>query len=134
VRGAPFWIERDLALTPAGTEEAVTQLAADRQAAALVNETIAFELNAAAAHFDRQGQPNVAQALRQQAATLLADASRLRSEAEEPTHGNTMKTNSTELRVEDEPAVPKVILDRLKNLGFSVLAAGAYACVTSLLV
>ncbi len=60
------------------------QLAADLQAAALANESIAFELNAAAAHFDRQGQQDVAEALREQAAALLTEASRLQTETEAP--------------------------------------------------
>ncbi|WP_336490602.1 hypothetical protein [Methylobacterium nigriterrae] len=93
----------------------MTRLAADLRAAALVNETIAFELNAAAVHFDGQGQRNVAQALRQQAATLLAEASRLQAEAEGLPHDNSTNKCPTALGVEDEPAVLETVLSKLKD-------------------
>jgi len=81
------------------------RLSADLRAAALVNETVAFELNTAAAYFDRQGQRDVAQALRRQAATLLAEASRLQAEGEGPLHDNSTSTSPMPLGVKDEPAV-----------------------------
>src|SRR3954452_12778835 len=52
----------------------VKRLAAELQAAALVDETVAFDLNAAAAYFEQLGQPSVARSLRERASDLLAEA------------------------------------------------------------
>jgi len=94
----------------------MTRLAADLRGAALVNETVAFELNAAAVYFDRQGQQVVAQALRQQAATLLAEASRLQAKAERRPHDRSTNKSPMALDVEDEPALLESILGKLKDV------------------
>src|SRR4051812_19425604 len=96
-----------------GEGAAVTQLADDLRTTALVNETVAFEINAAAPYFSRQGQQNVAQALRQQAVTLLTEASRLQAEAEGLTHDNSANESPTILVVEDEMALLNVVTSEL---------------------
>ena len=53
--------------------------ATDLQATALVDETIAFDLNAAAAYFERLGYNSAARSLRERAADLLAEAVRLQA-------------------------------------------------------
>jgi hypothetical protein len=59
------------------------RLAADLQAAALVDETIAFDLNAAAAAFERLGHTSAARSLRERAADLLAEAIRLQAKLDD---------------------------------------------------
>ena len=59
------------------------RLAADLQAVALVDETVAFDLNAAAAAFDRLGHTSAACSLRERAADLLAEALRLQAKLDE---------------------------------------------------
>jgi hypothetical protein len=61
----------------------LTRFDADLQAAALVDETIAFDLNAAAAAFERLGQTTAARSLRERAADLLAEAGRLQAKLDE---------------------------------------------------
>ena len=61
----------------------MTRLAADLQAAALVDETIAFDLNAAAAAFEQLGHRSAARSLRERAADLLAEAVRLQAKFDE---------------------------------------------------
>lgn len=60
----------------------MTRFDADLQGAALVDETIAFDLNAAAA-FERLGHTSAARSLREQAADLLAEAVRLQAKLDE---------------------------------------------------
>src|SRR3954467_6129421 len=59
------------------------RLAADLRAAALVDETVAFDLNAAAAAFERLGHTSAARSLRERAADLLAEAIRLQAKLDE---------------------------------------------------
>ncbi|WP_336491720.1 hypothetical protein [Methylobacterium nigriterrae] len=59
------------------------RLAAELQAAALVDETVAFDLNAAAAHFEQLGQASAARSLRERAADLLSEAVRLQAKLDE---------------------------------------------------
>src|SRR4051794_15388531 len=59
------------------------RLAADLRAAALVDETVAFNLNAAAASFERLGHTSAARSLRERAADLLAETVRLQAKLDE---------------------------------------------------
>ena len=61
----------------------MTRLAADLQATALVDETVAFDLNAAAAAFERLGHRSAARSLRERAADLLAEAVRLQAKLDQ---------------------------------------------------
>ncbi|GJE43554.1 hypothetical protein [Methylobacterium soli] len=61
----------------------MTRFDAELQAAALVDEIIAFDLNAAAAAFERLGQTTAARSLRERAADLLAEAGRLQAKLDE---------------------------------------------------
>ncbi|KAB1074400.1 response regulator [Methylobacterium planeticum] len=105
----------------------------DLRAAALIDETIAFELNAAAAYFDRQGSAVVAEALRDQAETLRAEALRLQDDAARLFRQRAADPCPTVLLVEDEVPLLKVVTDELEDAGFHVLQAGSYEVADLLL-
>ncbi len=108
------------------------RIPADLQSAALVDETVAFELNAAAAYFQRQGQLDVSRALREQGDTLLAEAGRLRGEAgKRPRAGG--GAGPTVLVVEDESQLLDVVSDGLSEAGFNVIPAETYGIAGLLL-
>jgi len=111
----------------------LTRFPADLQAAALVDETVAFELNAAAAHFDRQGHAGVAQALREQADTLCAEASRLQAEADALPQRQPVNERPIVLVVEDEPGLLEVVTSGLEDAGCRVLQAPDYEIADLLL-
>ncbi len=92
----------------------MTRFPADLQSAALVDETIAFELSAAAAFFQRQGQLDVAQALQEQGESLLREASRLHSEGDEQRSRPSCDA-PTILVVEDEAPLLDVVSSGLSE-------------------
>ena len=105
----------------------------DLRAAALIDETIAFELNAAAAYFDRQGNAVVAVALRDQAETLRAEAVRLQDDADQLPRRAADDQSPTVLLVEDEVPLLKVVTDELEDAGYNVLQAASYEVADLLL-
>ncbi|WP_336487580.1 response regulator [Methylobacterium nigriterrae] len=111
----------------------MTRCAADLRATAFVDEAVAFELNAAAAYFERQGQRAVAEALREQAEALLADAGLLAAQAEAAPRRAAAGETPTILVVEDEAALLKVVAAELQDAGFNVLPATTYEGADALL-
>ncbi len=69
----------------------ITRPAGEVLQAAALNETIAFELDVAATHFEGTGELTVAQSLRDQASELRTTAAQLRAAAE-PSEPQTAET------------------------------------------